>query len=154
DLGGHLGAGSINASGLYQAPAKGALPSGFTEVVVATSVDDPLRKAYAWVTLVGLGPPPVPTPTIDIWPKATYLYYPQNGANNDHRNDLIDDSNKMQIFRATVRDSPSLEVEWLVNNVVQVNPEPSSLFRYEVTGAGNTNVVVVTARIKTQPAVL
>ena len=56
------GAGTISATGLYQAPNKGALASGTTDIVVATARDDPLRKAYAWVTLLGLGPLPAPEP--------------------------------------------------------------------------------------------
>ena len=36
------------------------LPSGPTEVVVATAREDPLRQAFAWVTLVGDGPAPTP----------------------------------------------------------------------------------------------
>lgn len=152
DLGGGAGAGSIDASGLYRAPLKGSLPSGFTDVVVATAAEDPLRKAYAWVTLVGDGPAPAPQPTILIWPKSLYLYYPGNSSAND-RNEFIDWSNTMQVFRATLADSPTSEVEWLVDGVLKPNPLPSELFRYEVTGAGSTKIVVVTARIKAQPSI-
>ena len=63
------GQGTIDAAGLYRAPDKGGLASGTTDVVVATARADPLRKAFAWVTLVGLGPLPAPPPEIAIWPK-------------------------------------------------------------------------------------
>lgn len=108
DVAGGTGAGAIDATGRYQAPAKGSLTNGHTDVVVATSVEDPLRKAYAWVTLVGEGPLPVPLPRIEIWPKRVNLYY-QSGMDNDY----IDDSNKMQLFRATIWNS-SQAVNWQV----------------------------------------
>jgi len=152
DLAGNPGAGSIDASGLYRAPVKGTLQSGLTDVVVATANEDPLRKAYAWVTLVGKGPAPVPQPVIEIWPKSVSLYYPWNQTADD-RNEFIDASNKMQMFRATIRNSAETQVEWRVNNVIQANGSPSSLFHYEVTGSGSTKVVVVTCRIQAQPAV-
>ena len=153
DLAGNPGAGSIDASGLYRAPLKGTLANGYTDVVVATSKEDPLRKAYAWVTLIGKGPAPVPDPRILVRPKSVYLYYPDDGGVANRQNELIDASNKMQMFRASVHDSATTEVEWLVDNVVQANPLPSDLFRYEVTGSGGTKVVKITARIKAQPAV-
>src|SRR3569833_74990 len=59
-LDGSAGKGSIDASGLYRAPPKGLLASGTTELVVATAREDPLRTAFAWVTLVGVGPKPAP----------------------------------------------------------------------------------------------
>ena len=149
---GHAGAGTIDATGLYQAPPKGGLPSGLTDVVVATSGEDPLRKAYAWVTVLGQGPAPQPEPRIEIWPQTVYLYYPQNQTGDD-RNEFIDDSNKMQVFRAAIRNSAISGVQWLVDNVLVPNTEPSSLFLYRVTGSGSTKVVVVTARIAAQPAV-
>jgi hypothetical protein len=159
DLAGNPGAGSIDVSGLYQAPPKGSLPSGWTDVVVASAVDDPLRRAYAWVTLVGDGPAPVPPARIAISPKTACLYFPGNQGPAD-RNEFIDISNTMQVFRATLRDSPTSDIEWFVHDagtpppmVPAPNPEPSSLFRYVVTGSGATKVVVVTARITAEPAV-
>lgn len=157
DLAGNPGAGSIDASGLYRAPVappKGPLAIALTDVVVATSTEDPLRKAYAWVDLVGDGPAPVPDPRIDISPKTVTLYYPQDRLGGDDRNELIDVSNTMQVFRATLRDSLTSDVEWLVDGVLRANAPPSSLFRYEVTGSGNTKVVVVTARIAARPDVM
>ena len=69
DPGGGPGAGSIDSTGLYTAPDFSAGLDGHTDVVVATLVEDPLRKAFAWVTLVGCGPWPVPVPTIQVTPK-------------------------------------------------------------------------------------
>jgi hypothetical protein len=147
DLAGNPGAGSIDASGLYQAPPKGSLPSGFTDIVVATATEDPLRKAFAWVTLLGEGPEPAPAPSIEIWPKRAYLYYPQG-----QHNSYIDDSNKMQLFRTTLRNSATSEVDWLVNGVVQGGiVEP--WFLYKVSGSGATQKVTIRARIKNQPTV-
>ena len=146
------GAGTIDATGLYRSPAKGALPSGTTDLVVATSIENPLRKAFAWVTLVGVGPAVQPAPRIIIRPKSAYLYYPQNASGAD-RNEFIDISNTMQMFRASVRNS-SAAVEWLVNGGVVANPAPSHLFRYVVNGAGATQTVVIGARLVGQPAVI
>ena len=146
------GAGTIDATGLYLAPNKGALPSGSTDLVVATSIENPLRKAFAWVTLVGVGPAVQPAPQIFIRPKSAYLYYPQNASGAD-RNEFIDISNTMQMFRATVKHSGAA-VEWLVNGGVVANPAPSHLFRYVVNGAGGTQTVVIGARLVGQPGVI
>src|SRR5262245_57683690 len=94
---GGLGAGTIDQQGLYRAPLKDALPSGYTDIVVASATEDPLRKAFAWVTVLGDGPEPVPAPVIEIWPKRSHIYYQQN-----HHNAYIDDSNKRQLFSAAL----------------------------------------------------
>lgn len=147
DLAGDPGAGAIDASGRYQAPVKGSLPSGVTDIVVATAIEDPLRKAFAWVTLLGEGPEPMPQPSIEVWPRWATLYYPQG-----HHNAYIDDSNKMQLFRATLRHSATAEVEWLVDGALQGGlNEP--WFLYQASGAGGTKQVTVRGRIKSQPAV-
>lgn len=151
DPAGHPGAGTIDATGRYLAPAKGGLPSGLTDVVVATSVEDPLRKAYAWVTLVGNGPAIAPAARIAVRPKTAYLYYPQNASSAD-KNEFIDVSNTMQVFRASVWNADEA-VEWLVDGVLTANPAPSTLFRYQLTGSGSTGVVVITARVPAEPAV-
>lgn len=114
DATGGAGAGTIDATGLYQAPAKDGLKGGHTEVVVATSIENPLRKAYAWITLIGEGPLPVPQPRIEIWPKRVNLYYL-----GTHDNAYIDDSNKLQLFQASIWNSNDKMVEWLVNGVLQ-----------------------------------
>lgn len=150
------GAGTIDVTGRYLAPPKGvppgALPSGLTDLVVATSIENPLRKAFAWVTLVGVGPAAQPTPQITIRPKSVYLYYPQNASGAD-RNEFIDVSNTMQMFRATVWHS-NAAVEWLVNGAVIANPAPPDQFLYRVNGSGGTAVVVLGARLAGQPGVI
>ena len=148
---GLAGAGTIDITGRYLAPPKDGLPSGLTDLVVATSVENPLRKAFAWVTLVGVGPAAELPPQIAIRPKSVYLYYPQNGSAGD-RNEFIDASNTMQVFRASVQHT-NAPVEWLVNGVVTANPAPSDLFLYRVNGSGVTSVVVIGARVSGQPAV-
>jgi hypothetical protein len=145
------GAGTIDPTGLYLAPPKGALASGTTDIVVVTSTENPLRKAFAWVTLVGVGPEVLPAPVIMIRPKSAYLYYPQNASGAD-RNEFIDVSNTMQMFRASVRNS-SAPVEWLVNGVVAPNTAPLDEFLYRVNGAGGTTVVRIEARLTGQPAI-
>ncbi len=151
-LAGSPGLGSIDESGLYHAPPKGSLPSGHTEMVIATPTEEPLRKAYAWVTLVGEGPQPAPAPRIEIWPKRVHLYYPQSTL-ADHRNSLIDDSNKQQLFEAKIWNSSVSQVEWRVDNVVQ-GGITDPWFLYQVSGSGSTEMVSVTAAIQGQPAVV
>ena len=146
------GAGTIDETGRYLAPPKGALVSGVTDVVVATPVENPLRRAYAWITLVGVGPAAPPEPRIAILPKTAFLYYPANASGAD-RNEFIDISHTMQMFRATVRNA-NAAVEWLVNGVVRANPAPADQFFYQVTGSGTTSTVVVAARLAGQPGVI
>jgi hypothetical protein len=152
DVSGLPGAGTIDATGRYLAPVKGVLPSGLTDIVVATSIENPLRKAFAWVTLVGVGPAAQPGAEIAIRPKSAYLYYPLNASGTD-RNEFIDISNTMQMFRATVRNS-NAAVEWLVNGVLTANPAPSTQFLYRVNGSGGTATVVIGARLAGQPGVM
>jgi hypothetical protein len=135
------GAGSIDETGLYSAPAFASSLDGHTDVVVATLVEDPLRTAYAWVTLVGQGPWPVQAPRIEVRPKTAVLYYP-----NGHDNAFIDASNTMQFFRAKIRDSSTTAVEWRVDGVVQPG-ETGELFLYRVLGAGATKKVRIEVRI-------
>ena len=146
NLTGGPGAGSIDATtGLYTAPNKGSLASGCTEVIVATSMDDPARRAYALVTLVGEGPLPPPPATIEILPRATTLYFPA-GLENTY----IDHSNNLQLFRSTIHHSAS-PTEWLVDGVLQVGTSP--WFIYRVTGSGPEKTVKITARVQSAPAV-
>jgi len=151
DLAGNSGLGTIDESGVYQAPLKGGLNSGHTEVIIATSYENPLRKASAWVTLLGEGPEPAPLPKIAIWPRKSVLYYPGNTLTN-HQNELIDESNKIQLFEAKLWNVAS-PIDWLVDEVVQAsNTEP--WFLYKVIGSGSTTMVSVKARIHSQPAVV
>jgi len=103
------GAGTISQTGEYQAPDKGALLSGSTDIVVATAREDPLRKAYAWVTLCGLGPLPHPEPAVAVWPHRATLYY-WTGDDNAY----MDASNKLQVFRAVPRHPTNAVVTWSV----------------------------------------
>jgi hypothetical protein len=147
DANGGPGAGTIDHTGLYSAPDYAASLDGHTDVVLATLVEDPLRTAYAWVTLVGDGPWPAPQPTIALRPKTAYLYYP-----GGHDNAYIDPSNTMQFFRAQIRDSAATNVEWRVDGVVQAG-ETGELFLYRVTGSGAQKKVLVEARIAGMAAV-
>lgn len=141
DPAGGPGAGTIDETGLYSAPAYASGLNGATDVVVAALVEDPLRTAYAWVTLAGQGPWPAPVPTIEILPKTAYLYYP-SGEDNAY----IDSSNTMQFFRVLLRDSPSQVVQWSVDGVVQAG-QTEEIFLYQLTGAGAPKEVTVEARI-------
>jgi hypothetical protein len=140
DLGGGPGQGVIDASGLYEAPPKGALASGTTELVVATSREDPLRKAFAWVTLVGLGPRPADAAEVAVFPRRLNLYYGQ-GANND----LIDACNKRCQFQALAFNTGD-QVEWLVDGAPQGVVGP--WFLYQTPANGGDVVVTVRARLQ------
>jgi hypothetical protein len=147
NLSGGPGAGSIDQQGLYRAPIKGGIPSGYTDIVVATATEDPLRKAFAWVTVLGEGPEPLPAPIIEIWPKRAHLYY-QTGDHNTY----VDASNKRQLFSATLAHTSATNLDWLVNGVVQTSgPEPT--FLYVAPNNGATQMVTVRARIAGQPGV-
>lgn len=118
DLNGGPGTGTIDAAGLYTAPLKGSLPYTLTDIVVAASADDPMRKAYARVAVIGPGPELKPAPKIDIYPKKATIYYPDNNSgqvNNEH----MDASNKVQFFRASIRNAPGEKVDWLVDGAVK-----------------------------------
>lgn len=142
---GSAGQGTIDASGLYRAPPKGVLSSGTTELIVATSREDPLRTAFAWLTLVGLGPRPAPTPQVTVLPHRQTLYY-VNGVNND----MIDVSNKRCEFQALAFGTTSA-VEWLVNGTPQGVTGP--WFLYQAPANGGTATVTVTARLQSNHAV-
>ncbi|MBS0172102.1 MAG: hypothetical protein JSR62_17285 [Nitrospira sp.] len=146
--GGGPAAGSIDSTGLYVAPPKGLLPYSLTDMVVATSAEDPLRKAVAFVTVIGHGPAPLPPAQIEIAPKQIYLYYPE-GQDNAY----MDLSNTMQMFRAFPRHSDSLAVEWLVDGMVQAGAGPDPWFLYRLIGTGSIKTTTVTARLKNHPLV-
>lgn len=141
------GAGTIDQQGLYRAPLKGVLPSGTTDIVVASATEDPLRRAFAWVTVLGDGPAPVPAPVIELWPRRAHLYYQQG-----HHNAYIDDSNKRQLFSATIANSAANSIDWLVDGVVKASgTEPT--FLYVAPDNGGTQMIDVRARLSAQPAV-
>ncbi|HEY2662140.1 MAG TPA: hypothetical protein VGI79_20640 [Caulobacteraceae bacterium] len=144
-LNGDPGLGTIDASGLYRAPPKGAFDNSATEIVVVTAREDPLRKASAWVTLVGGGPQPAAQPSLAVWPRRVDLYYVQ-GANNNY----IDDCNKECEFSVDIYDSNG-QVEWLVNGALQGVVGP--WFFYQAPNSGAPTVVTVRARLQGQPGV-
>ena len=140
------GAGSIDSTGLYSAPPFSSGLNGATDVVVATLAEDPLRTAYAWVTLAGDGPWPAAPPSLELLPKTAYLYYP-----GGHDNAYIDSSNTMQFFRAQIYNSASAVVEWLVDGVI-VGGQTEPVFLYQLTGAGAAKEVAVQARVPGEPS--
>ncbi len=142
---GSPGAGTIDVTGLYSAPPKGTLASGITDVVVATCRADPLRKAFAWVTVLGLGPLPLPAPRIDIWPPSATVYY-QGGEDNQY----ISDSNKVRLFRAELFNVSGAGVIWSVDGAVQPGNDP--WFLYSAPASGGTALATVTAQSQAAPA--
>lgn len=154
-LDGGPGAGVIDAAGLYLAPLKGSLPYGFTEIVTATSVDDPFRQAHARVCVIGLGPEPKPKPRVEIFPRRANLYYSGNLDSTDH-NEYIDASNTMQLFRARLFHADPASLEWLLD--LNTNPEPQGPefpdFLYRPAAFGNPTTVRVTVRLSTDHTIL
>lgn len=145
NINGGPGQGTIDASGLYRAPAKGGLASGTTELVVATSREDPLRKAFAWVTLVGIGPKPAKAPEVAIFPRRVNLYYGQ-GANNA----MIDGCNKRCQFQA-IAFNTGAQVEWLINGVLQGTV--GAWFLYQTPANGGATTVTIRARLQGNPGI-
>ena len=118
DLSGGPGPGSIDPFGLYTAPPKDDAPFVRSAIIVATAVDDPMRMAKAFVTLVDAIPLIPPKPSIDIFPKHAILYY------NNHSDEIyscIDDSNKRQVFEAVAHHAEALDLNWTCND-----PDPSN----------------------------
>ncbi len=138
------GQGMIDAGGLYRAPPQVGIASGTTELVVATAREDPLRKAFAWVTLVGVGLKPAKPAEVAIWPPRVTLYYQQGAANR-----FISDCNKQCEFSASVYDSGA-PIEWLVDGAPQGVIGPWFLYRTPPIGAGAE--VTVTAQLQGQAA--
>jgi hypothetical protein len=130
------GAGTIDSTGLYLAPVKGMLSSGHTEIVQARSEDDPLRAAYAWVTLTGRGPVAQPDPRIQIFPRHVNLYY-----DSGHDNSYMDPSNKRQIFRALVYNAGADETRWKVKGSITAGPT----LEYVASSYGGTDKIEILA---------
>jgi hypothetical protein len=146
DISGNPGAGSIDPTGLYLAPPKGGIPHGHTDIVTATSVDDPMRKAQARVVLIGRGPEPTPAAKLEIYPKTVYLYY-QAG----HHNSYIDPSNKMQQFRHIIRNTDLTEVVWSITGSGSIG---SGTGLYAAPNSGsNGSVATVSAHLKNDTSV-
>lgn len=138
-IGGGPGTGSIDQSGLYTAPPMGSLTSGLTEIIIAAAADNPDRKAFAFVTLIGKGPEPPLKKQILITPKRCFLYYPVG-----YDNAFIDESNTQQVFRAIVSNSDDTVV-WFADSVQMSSG--SRLYCYPVTGSGGFRQVMITAEL-------
>jgi hypothetical protein len=138
----------VDSTGLYTAPDKNGLNSGLTQIVVATAVADPKRQAFAYVTLVGRGPEPPPVATVLILPQRVNLYYRQ-GADSA----WIDDSNKVQVFRAIVQNSPS-SLNWFVGGSAVPEAEHGPLFYFAPAAAsGPDTVIPIRAQLATDATV-
>lgn len=146
---GQPGAGSIDADGLYIAPTKGSRPYAMTDIVMAVSQDDPNRKAYALVNLVGFGPEVPPEPKIMIFPRTAYTYY-RDTVPGTH-NHYIDSSNKEQIFQTIISGTDSHQVIWRRDGIQVGNHDPQYLFVSDSTGQGST--VLLTAQLMSHPGV-
>jgi hypothetical protein len=155
--GGGAGLGTIDETGLYQAPAKGSIPSGATDIVVATAQADPLRKAFAWVTLIGGGPAPAPKVWLDVWPRLVTLYY-WSGDDNAY----IDASNKLRVFRAFPRHATNPTVNWSLTSgpgKLQPSLTDSALCTYLAPNAGaspdaaSAPTATITASLAADPSV-
>jgi hypothetical protein len=155
DLNGHPGFGTIDTSGRYVAPAKGSLSNGTTEIVVATAVDDPLKKAFARVTLTGRGPEPERSAELKIAPRQARLYYRANEASH-HHNEYIDASNKQQLFRVDLWNVAASVIQWYRVDGVPVFLAESAWpwYRYSAPWFGSTGTeVTIRAQVKDNPAV-
>lgn len=148
---GSPGRGQIDATGLYVAPDKNGLVSGFTDVIVATAVADPMRQAFGCVTVVGRGPRPVPTPSILLLPQRIVLYH------RTGHNAYIDESNSEHIFMAIVRHSTD-SVDWLIGGAVKLANDSTRLFGYNPAvmpaPVGPDGTVTIAARLTTNAAVI
>jgi len=142
------GAGTIDETGLYRAPDMGGLQSGATDIIVATCREDPLRKAYAWVTLVGEGPLPAPTATLEIWPRAVTAYYWSN-FDNPYMASLT----KTRMFRAFPRHAANPAVTWSAT-AGDVQPQADSRFcAWFAPDNGGLEIVTVVATLTSDPGV-
>lgn len=117
---GEPGYGEIDANGVYTAPNKGSIENGTTEIVVATSAQDSLRKAYAFITLIGFGPEKKPDAKVEIYPKTVNLYYQDPVV-------YMDNSNTKQLFRVVVRNHANQNLHW------SVLPDPPGFSPFTVT---------------------
>ena len=135
---GDAGAGTINSSGLYIAPDYGDFS---TDIVVATSIDDPTRKATAIVNIVGLGPEPEAEPVLEIFPRSVYLY-----CRTGYKNDYIDNSNKVQQFRTIISNSHSSNVEWTRSPSLGTI-DNNGFYRAPTSISGNSKIVTVKATL-------
>lgn len=151
-LSGGVGAGTIDEAGLYNAPLKGSIPSGTTEIIVATPVADPMRHAIARLTLVGEGPAPSPEPRIELVPKLAHVYYMNNASDGQH-NEYIGMAAKEQVYRARIRNAESDRVTWLFNGSSPTDATDAPSYIYRPPASGNDMVITVEVRLLDDPAV-
>jgi hypothetical protein len=152
DLQGNPGKGWVDAAGVYHAPVKGALGNATTEIVSATAADDPLRKAFASVTLVGKGPAEPVVPTLLLLPKVATIFYPPNATTGKY-NDYMNPASTEQVFQAVIGRTEDREVIWTINSVDQAGYfQP--WYRYQATGSGSGAQVPIKVRLKNHPEIV
>jgi hypothetical protein len=151
DMSGNPGRGTVDNTGLYRAPSKGVLESGTTEVLCATAADDPLRKAFAYVTLVGKGPAVPPPPTILVVPRTAEIYF-QGNINAQVHNQYMDPSKTVQRFEAIITNTQDQRVEWKFDGVVQSGHELPWI-EYKAPATGNKSIVQILATLKSNPSI-
>jgi hypothetical protein len=152
-LDGGPGRGSIDGQGLYTAPSKGFLVSGHTELIAVSSVDDPVCRAYALVTIIGNGPQCPPAPEILISPHGGTLYYFTDSVSDSFHNSYIDYAKKSRVFRAQVWNAEPDDVVWLVDNAVPPYNHTGPHFWYRGVTNGSNDTVVIKAYLSGNPAV-
>jgi hypothetical protein len=138
-LDGTPGLGIVDASGEYTAPETGFLTSGYTEVVVATSKDDPMRSAAAYVSVVGFGPEPQPVATISLLPRRASIYYREF-----YNNSFIDESNTMVMCEAIVHNSTT-GIVWKIDNAAAPDATSSRFYCYKAPLSGSDKTVIISA---------
>lgn len=146
DLAGHPGAGSIDPAGLYVAPPKGSLAHGTTDLVIATAVDDPFRRAVARVTLIGNGPETRPQPRIEIVPKVAHVYYDKNHTGDDH-NEFMENSSKVRQFWARIKHSASRRVRWTFDGATPPDATDDPWYTYQAQAQPSGSDAIVEARV-------
>ncbi|MCK6586293.1 MAG: hypothetical protein HUU21_11625 [Polyangiaceae bacterium] len=151
-LSGGAGLGTIDEAGLYKAPPKGLIPSGTTELIVATPAADPMRRAIAMLTLVGEGPAPSPEPRIELVPKLAHVYYMSNAADGQH-NEYIGMAAKEQVYRARIRNAESDRVTWLFNGSTPTDATDAPSYIYRPATSGSDTVITVEVRLVEDPSV-
>ena len=152
DPSGGPGAGSIDQAGLYTAPPKGAAPFVRTVIVVATSVEDPMRLATAFVTLVDAIPLPAPKPAIDVFPRHSVLYF----NTTSDKNRYIDPSNKRQVFEAVVHRHDAPSVSWTLSGLGSLSTlatEPAGALYVAPSGGTTGMTAIITATLNTVPPI-
>jgi hypothetical protein len=150
------GKGSIDETGLYVAPQKGGTKNGWTDVVVASPVDDPLRRAMAFVTLIGRDAEPV-VKRITISPRRCTLYYPRKNTDPPSKpafdpNRYVDPSNSCRIFTAVLWHANE-KVLWTATGVGSQTLDAGQPYFYPVTGSGGAKTVRVRAELVSAAAV-